>query len=105
MRRRALFLGLGSFATLLLLLLADPDTGIIQNLPIGAGVLGMLITLMSAILYLAILHWARKAFLDYIDLKKFFDKAFVTSEGSGYAIIGIGLMMVAISIVIHAVTK
>lgn len=105
MRLRALFLGVGSLVTLFLLLMVDPDTGIVQNLPIGAGVIGLLVTLMTTIFYLVVLHWGRKSFLDYLDLKKLFDKAVLTSEGAGYAIIGVSLIMVSISIVIHAVMK
>lgn len=102
MRFRHIFLTIGSVLTLLLLFLSDPDGGMVQNLPFGAGTLTVLIVLVSSILYIALLHMARKALMDYIDLEVFFKTAVRTPEGAGLAIIGVGLVMIAIAIVILA---
>lgn len=105
MRFRDIYLGIGSLLVVIILLLSDPDNGFIQNLPFGAGTLSILIILVVSILYVGLLHISRKALLDYIDLAEFFKKAIQTPEGSGLAIIGVGLMMIAISIVVLASTK
>lgn len=105
MRFRNIFIGIGSLLVIILLLLSDPDGGLVQNLPFGAGTLSIIIILVVSILYVGLLHFSRKALLDYLDLEELFNKAKLTPEGSGLAIIGIGLIMVSVSIVILAATK
>lgn len=105
MRFRNIFIGIGSLLVIILLLLSDPDGGLVQNLPFGAGTLSTIIILVVSILYVGLLHYSRKALLDYLDLEELFNKAKLTPEGSGLAIIGIGLIMVSVSIVILAATK
>ena len=102
MRFRNVFLGVGSLLVILLLLVTDPDSGIITSLSIGSGVVATLAILVTAILYVGFLHLSRKALMDYIDLEQFFKKAGMTPEGSGLALIGVGLMMVSVSLVIMA---
>lgn len=105
MRFRYKFLGLGSVAVILLLLVSDPDSKIVQHLPFGSGTVSILVNLVISILYIGILHLGRKALMDYIDLEDFFKQALKTPEGSGQAIIGIGLFSVAIAIVVFAATR
>ena len=105
MRFRNVFLGIGSLLVVAVLLLSDPDSGLIQNLPFGAGTLSILIILVSSNLYIGLLHLARKALVDYIDLEQYFKKALMTPEGSGMALIAVSIMMLAISVVILAATK
>ncbi len=105
MRFRTIYLGLGSFLVGLALLLSDPDSRLIENIPVGASTLTILIVLVSSILYVALLHLSRRALMDYLDLSKYFAKALQTSEGSGLAIIGVGLIMISVAIVILAATS
>lgn len=105
LRFRHAFLGLGSVLTILVLLMSDPDGGFIRNLPFGAGTLSILIVLVTSILYIGLLHLGRRALMDYIDLEQYFKKAFLTPEGSGLVIIGVGLMMISIALVILAAVK
>ena len=105
MRFRQVFIGIGGFLTLLILLLSDPDGGLVRNLPFGSGTLSVLIILVSSILYIGLLHIARKGLLDYLDLEQYFKKALLSPEGSGMALCAVGLMMIAIAIVILAATK
>lgn len=105
MRFRTIYMALGSILVGILLLLSDPDSGFITDLPFGAGTLTILIVLVSSILYVALLHLSRRALMDYVDLSRFFTKALQSPEGSGLAIIGVGLIMVSISIVILAATS
>ena len=105
MRFRTVYLGLGSILIGIILFLSDPDSGFITSLPFGAGTLTILIVLVSSILYVALLHLSRRALMDYVDLSRFFTKALQSPEGSGLAIIGVGLIMVSISIVILAATS
>lgn len=105
MRFRNTFVGLGSILVIIVLLMSDPSSGFVRNLPFGSGTLSTLIILVSSILYIGLLHFARKGLLDYLDLEVYFKKALQTPEGSANALIAVGLMMIAISIVIFAATK
>ena len=105
LRFRHAFLGLGSILTLLVLFMSDPDAGLISNLPFGAGTLSVLIILVTSILYIGVLHLARKALIDYIDLEIYFKKALLTPEGAGLALVAVSIMMGSIAMVILAATK
>lgn len=105
MRFRHVFLGIGSFLVVNLLLLSDPDGGLVQNLPFGAGTISTLIILVTSILFVALLHVARKSLFDYLDLEVYFRKALMSPEGAGMALIGVGLAMVSIAVVILAATS
>lgn len=102
---RHIYMLFGCIGVVGILLLSDPDSGFIQNLPVGAGTVSMLIILVTSILYVAMLHISRKGLIDYVDMKSFFKKALETSEGAGSALIAVGLIMIAISIVIFAATN
>lgn len=104
-RFRNVFLGIGSFLTILVLLLSDPDGGLVNHLPFGSSTLNILIILVTSILYIGVLHLGRKALMDYLNLETYFKKALMTPEGAGLAVIGIGLMMISIALVILAATK
>lgn len=100
MRFRNIYLGIGSLLMIAIWILTDPRTGLIQSIAPVASTLATLVILFKSIIYVGALHLSRKSLIDYVDLKAFFDKAFLTPEGSGRAIQGIGLMMIAISVVI-----
>ena len=99
-RFRHTFMLLGSLLVIALLVLSDPDFGIISNLPIGASTLATLIILSKVVLYVSVLHLARKALHDYpeADAQSLFSKAKETSQGAGLALIAIALTVIAISI-------
>jgi len=105
MRFRSIYLVLGSILVAILLFLSDPDSGFITDLPFGAGTLTILLILVSSVLYVGFLHLSRRALIDYIDLSKLFGKAAQTPEGAGLAIVGVGLIMISISLVIMAATN
>ncbi|WP_396190511.1 hypothetical protein [Flavobacterium sp.] len=105
MRFRQIFIGIGSLLVLLLVFLSDPTSGFISKLPVGSGALGLLIGIVISILYVALLHVSRKGLLDYLDLETLFSKAVESSQGAGLALVGVGLIMISISIVIHAAAK
>lgn len=105
MKFRNVFLGLGSVLTILVLFMSDPDGGLVQNLPFGSGTVSLLIMLVISILYIGLLHLARKALFDYLDLEAYFKKALLTPEGSGMALISVAIAMVAIAVVILAATN
>lgn len=105
MRFRNVFVGVGSLLTVVLLLISDPDGGFVSNLPFGSATAATIVILASSILYIGLLHFARKGLFDYLDLEVFFKKALQTPEGAGYALIAVAIAMVAISIVIFAATN
>ena len=101
-RFRYLYMGFFSILAMLLLFVTDPDSKLITALPIAAGFVATIVLLISAVLYVTLLHLSRRAMFDYVDLSVFFTKAMETSTGAGLALIGVGLSSVAISIVILA---
>ena len=101
-RFRYLYMGLFSILALLSLFVTDPDSKLVTALPIAAGFVATIVLLVSAVLYVTLLHLSRRAMFDYVDLSVFFTKAMETSTGAGLALIGVGLSSVAISIVILA---
>ena len=101
-RFRYLFMGLFGALALLLLFVTDPDSKLVTALPIAAGFVATIVLLISAVLYVTLLHLSRRAMFDYVDLSVFFTRAMETSTGAGLALIGVGLSSVAISIVILA---
>ena len=105
MRFRHVFLGLGSLLVMLLVTLTDPSIGFISQLPFGAGLVGLLINLNIAVLFVSFLHIARKGLFDYVDLSGFFSKALESSIGAGIALLAISVAMVAISIMTLAAVK
>lgn len=102
MRFRDIFLGIGSLIVFMLVFMSDPSVGVVGQLPFGSSTLGLLMNILISLFYISVLHFARKALLDYIDLEGIFKKAFETSQGAGLAAIGIGLMMVSIALVVIA---
>lgn len=99
MRFRSVYMGLGGLLIMLLWLLTDPDSGLIQSIPFGATMVASMIPLLKTVLFVGLLHLSRKALVDYVDLQQFFDKALTTSEGSGLALVAVGLFTIAIAIV------
>lgn len=102
MRFRHIYMAVGSLAVLALWFLTDPDLGLIQNMPFGAGTLAMIVILSKAVIYVALLHLSRKGLADYVDLSQFFEKASESPEGAGSALIAMSIMMAAIAILIYA---
>ena len=105
MRFRNIYLGIGSFLVLLIWILTDPQIGLVQSLPIGASTLATVVLLLNTVLYAGVLHFTRKGLIDYVDLKKLYDRSMQTPEGAGSATIGIGLIYIAIAITIYAATN
>lgn len=103
MRFRYVYMGLIGVLVLLLLLLTDPDSGLIDNLPFGATTLAYIIFCFKSVLGIIFLHVSRKGLMDYIDLKLFYDKAISSSEGAGLATIGVGLVFLSIALIFLSV--
>ncbi len=95
MKFRTVFMIMITFLILSLLLLTDPDLGLINNLSFGASTIAYLVFAFRSFLVIVYLHIARKTLIDYVDLKSLFDKAITSSEGAGSAIIGVGLIFLA----------
>lgn len=102
LRFRYVFMGLFGALALALLFITDPDSKILTALPIAAGFVATIVLLVSAVLYVTLLHLSRRGMFDYVDLSIFFTKAFETPTGAGLALVSIGLSNIAIALVILA---
>ena len=99
-RFRHLYMAFFSILIIIASFLADPDSGLIQELPFGAGTVAMLLVTVRAVIYITLLHVSRRALFDYIDLEVYFNEARAGNMASGLAIIGIAIAMLAISLLI-----
>ena len=102
MRFRDIYLGVGSVLVLAVVFMSDPSVGLISQLPFGSSTLGLIINIIISLFYIGLLHYSRKALIDYIDMEVFFKKALESSQGAGMALIGVGLIMISISLVVIA---
>ena len=104
MRFRHVFMGIGSFLVILLWLLSDPDSGLISQLPIGAGTLATFIVLTKVVVYMAFFQLSGNSLFDYLDIEEHFKKAKETPEGAGKALIAVGLGLIAVALVLYTAT-
>lgn len=95
----------GSILVLLITLITDPDSEIIQNLGFGSGAIASIVILVKSILYVAMLHFSRRALFDYFDFEECIKQGMRTSDGAGRIAIAISIAMLAIAIVIFAATN
>ena len=102
MRFRNLYVIVGSFTTLLLLFVSDPDAKLIQNLGGFASTIIVLTIIAKGILGAALLYVTRKAMMDYpiADFQKLGENANRTPEGAGLYAIAMAIMTLAFAITI-----
>lgn len=105
MRFRHIFMGIGTVFIMFFIFSSDPTVGWLSQLPFGSGLLGVMVGLAIAQLYIGLIHVARKGLFDYIDLEIFFKKALESAVGAGLALVAVSVSMVAISLAILAATK
>lgn len=55
-----------------ILFLVDPDSGLIQNLPFGAGAVATLVVSLRPIIIITLIHMTRKWIFDYVDLSRIY---------------------------------
>ena len=104
MRFRDVYMILGTILTLAAWTLTDPESGLVQQLPIGASTVATIIILLKSILYVGVLHLSRRALFDYLNLAEYFENAKREPVAAGLALNAIAIAMVAISIVMYAAT-
>lgn len=102
LRFRHVYMIFGSVLTIAIMLFTDPDSGWLKSLPFGASTIASLIIMLNAILYVALLHFSRKALFDYLDFEAIAKRAMGTPEGAGKLAIALAIAMVAISITIYS---
>lgn len=102
MRFRNVFIIFGCIMTLLLLVLTDPDSKLIQNLDIGSGPITTLVTIFKGILGTTILFFAGKGMMDYkvADFEELGKQAVRTPEGAGMYAIAVAIKWLALALVI-----
>lgn len=101
-RFRNLYLVIGVIFVTLLLILVDPDSGLVRQLPFGAGAVVTLVYMAKGILGSALLYVTRKAMFDYpeADLQSIGRDARRTPEGAGMYAISIAIQTFAYAIIL-----
>ena len=102
MRFRHVYMVLMTILVLAALFFTSPENGFITELPFGSGFIATIVLLLKAVINVSLLHISRKALFDYVDLEVFFVKSRETPEGSGMALVAIGLAMISVAILIAA---
>ena len=105
MRFRYWYMIIGGILVTLLLLLSDPDLGIIAGLPFGGHTVATFVFLSKTVLYAAILHITRKGLTDYLDLEAIAKKAVENPVGAGLLSVAVSVIMLSIAILILAAVK
>lgn len=103
MRFRYIYMLLAFVLFPLMMFIADPDVGIITNMAYGAQFVQFLLNSLGILMFVGILHLSRKALFDYVNMEEFKNKALETAEGAGLFMGGMGVSLLAIAVVIHAV--
>lgn len=106
-RARNIYVGLGCLLVVILLILVDPDHGLIRQLPFGAGAMVTLVYMAKGILGSSLLYITRKAMFDYpeADLRSIARDARRTPEGAGYYAISIAIQTLAYAIILGFVMQ
>lgn len=99
MRFRNISILIGSVAAFLFIFLSDPALSPGLGLAFGAQTVLAVKSIVTLSLAALVLHLSRKTLFDYLDVSKFFEKANETPQGSGLALIGLGLVLIAFAIV------
>lgn len=102
MRFRHVYMIGFTFLAFLMLFVTSPDVGFIDNLPMGAGFVATVVLMLRAVIYVAILHFSRKALFDYLDMEALHEKAKEEPISAAIAMIAMAIAMVAISMLIVA---
>lgn len=101
MRYRHVYMGILTTLTFFALFFTSPDAGFIQELPFGGGFVAMIVLLLKATLYIALLHVSRKGLFDYMDLGKYAEKALETPLSASIALLAIILAMFPLAFLIY----
>lgn len=96
-RFRHTFSVFGIIIALAVLFLTDPSVGIIKT-EYGASVLSKLSSIVAMVFAVPILYWGRKALYDYLDISKFFERAYESPTGAGLALIAVSVSVLALAL-------
>jgi len=100
LRFRYVYMLFGSTLILGALFVTSPDHTFLSELPYGAGFIATIVLMLRAVLYVAILHYSRKALFDYIDLEELYLKAKTEPLAAAVAMVAIAISLIAVSLLI-----
>lgn len=103
-RHRFTYIWIVGFLVVLFSVLTDPDTGLIKELPFGAGTVATLIVLSKGVIYSALLHFTRKGLMDYFDMEEAWNLCKQNPVATALFTVGAGLYTLAMAVVIYAAT-
>jgi len=102
LRFRYVYMLVGSLLTLGALFIVSPDQGFLSELSYGASFIATLVLMLRSVLYVAILHYSRKALFDYIDLEELYLKAKEDPKASAIAMLAVTVALIPIALLIVA---
>ena len=104
-RARHIYSFLGTFLAIALLVVTDPDFGVVQHLSIGAGTITSLVFLMKGIMGITLLNISRKFVIDYAisDMEALGEVAASTPIGAAIYAVALSIMTLAFAVVMIGV--
>lgn len=101
LRARDQYVAIGSLIIFIMLILIDPDLGLITHLPFGAGLVSTLALLLRGCLACSLVHLTRKALLDYPEasMRNLAITSNKTAQGAGLYAIGISIQVLAYALI------
>ncbi len=90
-----------TWLVVVLLFMMDPDSGLIQNLPFGAGALATLVVSLRPIIVVTLIHYTRKWIFDYVDINDIYQSVMASDNQVAKALfaVAMGLFTLGFSIV------
>lgn len=102
LRFRYVYMLLGSILTLSALFITSPDQTFLSDLSYGASFIATIVLMLRAVLYVAILHFSRKALFDYIDLEELYLKAKTEPLAAAVGMVAIAISLIPVALLIVA---
>lgn len=99
MRFRYISMLTGFIAAMVMIFLSDPDLSHMLELPFGARAYIFVKSLLMISVSAVMIHYVRKTLFDYFNLEEALSEAMKNPTGSGLAIIGISIMVLAAAVV------
>lgn len=73
------------------LFLVDPDSGLIQNLPFGAGAVATLVVSLRPVIIITLIHYTRKWIFDYVNVEDIYNSVMESDNYIAKAIFALAM--------------
>lgn len=104
-RFRNVYMVYFGIVVLLLMIVSDPDNGLIQQLPFGASQVATLILMSRVVLYAALFHITRRGLFDYVNYREFLSQSLKGNMAAAIGALAISVAMIPVAMLIVAAVR